>query len=105
MIARHRAFIARSVGIVSIALGFVAGMHGLEHPDSIWLPTALGLIVTGLLLGRCLPVAILKGLRPGLAHFRRRVGRAEHAPGGADDAAHQGQEYQRRRQYRPLVPP
>lgn len=47
--ARYRAFLARSVGIVSIALGFVAGMHGLEHPDSIWLPTALGLIVTGLL--------------------------------------------------------
>lgn len=47
--ARHRAFIARSVGIVSIALGFVAGMRGLEHPDSVWLPTALGLIVTGLL--------------------------------------------------------
>jgi len=34
---------------VSIALGFVAGMQGLEHPDSIWLGTALGLIVTGLL--------------------------------------------------------
>lgn len=47
--ARHRAFIARSVGIVSIALGFVMGMHGLEHPDSIWLSTALGLLVTGLL--------------------------------------------------------
>lgn len=46
---RRHAFIARSVGIVSIALGFVAGMHGLEHPDSIWLSTALGLIVTGLL--------------------------------------------------------
>ncbi|MGH7205151.1 MAG: hypothetical protein ACREI2_02955 [Nitrospiraceae bacterium] len=49
MTPRHRAFIARPVGIVSIALGFVMGMHGLEHPDSIWLPTALGLIVTGLL--------------------------------------------------------
>lgn len=47
--ARHRAFIARSAGIVSVALGFVAGMHGLAHPDSVWLPTALGLIVTGLL--------------------------------------------------------
>ena len=47
--ARYHGFIARSVGIVSIALGFVAGMHGLEHPDSIWLPTALGLIATGLL--------------------------------------------------------
>ena len=47
--ARHRGFIARSLGVVSIALGFVMGMHGLEHPDSIWLPTALGLIITGLL--------------------------------------------------------
>lgn len=49
MTSRHRVFIARSVGVVSIALGFIVGMHGLEHPDSIWLPTALGLIVTGLL--------------------------------------------------------
>jgi hypothetical protein len=43
------ALIARSVGIVCIALGFILGMQGLEHPDSIWLRTALGLIVTGLL--------------------------------------------------------
>ena len=43
------AVIARSVGIVCIAGGFVAGMYGLEHPASIWLNTALGLIVTGLL--------------------------------------------------------
>lgn len=42
-------FIPRSVGIVLISLGFVVGMHGLEHPGSIWLGTALGLIVTGLL--------------------------------------------------------
>lgn len=41
--------IARSVGVVSIALGFVLGMYGLDHPDSVWLRTALGLIVTGLL--------------------------------------------------------
>lgn len=41
--------IARSVGIVAIALGFVGGMYGLDHPDSPWLRTSLGLIVTGLL--------------------------------------------------------
>ncbi len=40
---------ARTVGIVAIALGFVAGMYGLEHPASRWLRTALGLIVTGML--------------------------------------------------------
>ena len=47
----HRvgAMIARSVGIVCIALGFVAGMHGLEHPESVWLQTSLGLIATGML--------------------------------------------------------
>jgi hypothetical protein len=43
------AVIARSVGIVCIAGGFMAGIYGLEHPESIWLRTALGLIVTGLL--------------------------------------------------------
>ncbi len=46
---RQRAAIARSVGIVAIALGFISGMHGLEHPDSIWLRTALGLLVTGMM--------------------------------------------------------
>lgn len=43
------ALIARSVGIVAIALGFVGGMYGLDHPESAWLRTSLGLIVTGLL--------------------------------------------------------
>ncbi len=43
------AVIARSVGIVAIALGFVGGMYGLDHPESAWLRTSLGLIVTGLL--------------------------------------------------------
>lgn len=41
--------VARSVGIVCIAAGFVAGMQGLEERESFWLPTALGLIVTGML--------------------------------------------------------
>jgi len=41
--------VARTVGVVCIALGFVLGMQGLEQPDSIWLRTALGLIATGLL--------------------------------------------------------
>ncbi|MDK2745671.1 MAG: hypothetical protein H8K03_12345 [Nitrospira sp.] len=42
-----RGVIARSVGIIAIALGFVFGMYGLDHPASHWLPTALGLLVTG----------------------------------------------------------
>lgn len=46
---RQGAMIARSVGIVAIALGFVAGMQGLDNPESGWLQTAQGLIVTGLL--------------------------------------------------------
>jgi hypothetical protein len=40
--------IARSVGIVAIALGFVIGMYGLDDPASHWLQTALGLLVTGM---------------------------------------------------------
>jgi uncharacterized membrane protein len=40
--------IARSVGIIAIALGFVIGMYGLDHPDTHWLHTALGLLVTGM---------------------------------------------------------
>jgi len=46
---RQNAAIARSVGVVTIALGFVAGMQGLDRPESGWLQTAQGLIVTGLL--------------------------------------------------------
>jgi len=45
---RLRGIIARSVGIIAIALGFVMGMYGLDHPASHWLPTALGLLVTGI---------------------------------------------------------
>jgi len=37
------------VGVMTIALGFMAGMQGLDDPGSGWLPTAQGLIVTGLL--------------------------------------------------------
>ena len=47
--ARQRAIIARTVGILSIASGFVLGMYGLDHPESIWLRAALGLLTTGLL--------------------------------------------------------
>lgn len=43
-----RGVIARSVGIVAVALGFVIGMYGLDHPASPWLPTALGLLATGI---------------------------------------------------------
>ena len=44
---RIRGMIARSVGILAIALGFVIGMYGLDQPASPWLATALGLLVTG----------------------------------------------------------
>jgi len=44
-----KAIIARSVGIVAIAGGFILGMYGLDDPASPWLQTALGLLVTGLL--------------------------------------------------------
>jgi hypothetical protein len=30
-----------------MALGFVCGLYGLDHPQTNWLPTALGLLVTG----------------------------------------------------------
>ena len=46
---RQNAMIARSIGVFSIALGFISGMYGLEHPESIWLRTGLGLIATGLI--------------------------------------------------------
>jgi len=39
--------IARVVGILCVAGGFMLGIQGLEHPDSPLLPTALGLIVAG----------------------------------------------------------
>lgn len=41
-------WIARVIGIIAIASGFVLGIEGVNQPDSIWLPTALGLILTGL---------------------------------------------------------
>lgn len=46
---RPEVAIARTFGILCIATGFILGMQGLDEPDSIWLPTALGLIVTGLI--------------------------------------------------------
>ena len=44
---RQNGLIARTVSVLTIALGFVLGMYGLEHPGSLWLHSALGLIVTG----------------------------------------------------------
>ncbi|HSL04824.1 MAG TPA: hypothetical protein VK901_14950 [Nitrospiraceae bacterium] len=46
---RMKGMIARFVGIVSIALGFVVGMYGLEDTGAQWMKTALGLLVTGML--------------------------------------------------------
>ena len=46
---RKRGMIARFVGIVAIALGFIIGIYGLENTEAPWLQTALGLLVTGTL--------------------------------------------------------
>jgi hypothetical protein len=46
---RLNAMVARFVGIVAIALGFMLGIYGLDDAGSRWLQTALGLLVTGML--------------------------------------------------------
>ena len=46
---RTKGMIARFVGIVAIALGFVVGMYGLEDTGAQWMKTALGLLATGML--------------------------------------------------------
>lgn len=46
---RMKGMIARFVGIVAIALGFVVGIYGLEDTGTQWMKTALGLLVTGML--------------------------------------------------------
>jgi hypothetical protein len=45
---RGSVMIARVVGILCVAAGFMMGIHALDHPGSPMLPTALGMIVTGL---------------------------------------------------------
>jgi uncharacterized membrane protein len=46
---RMNGMIARFVGIVAIAVGFVIGIYGLEDTGALWLQTALGLLATGML--------------------------------------------------------
>ena len=46
---RMRGMVARFVGIVAIALGFVIGIYGLEDTEAPWLQMALGLLVTGVM--------------------------------------------------------
>ena len=45
---RPSVMIARVAGILFVAAGFMLGIQGLDHPDSLMLPTALGMIVAGL---------------------------------------------------------
>lgn len=45
---RSSVMMARVLGILCVAAGFILGIHGLDHPGSPMLPTALGMIVTGL---------------------------------------------------------
>ena len=46
---RTKGMIARFVGILAIAFGFIVGIYGLEDTESQWMKTALGLLVTGML--------------------------------------------------------
>jgi len=46
---RTKGMIARFVGVLAIALGFVVGIYGLEDTGAEWMKTALGLLVTGML--------------------------------------------------------
>ena len=59
------ALVARAVGVVCIAAGFVLGIEGLADPGSAWLRTALALIMTGLL-------AQLYGMYASVRHRRTR---------------------------------
>ena len=45
---KRSVIIPRVLGILCVAVGFVMGIQGLAHPHSPMLPTALGLIVAGL---------------------------------------------------------
>lgn len=45
---RSSVMIARVIGMLFVAAGFILGIHGLEHPGSPMLPAALGIIATGL---------------------------------------------------------
>ena len=67
---RPEVLIARLVGILCIASGFILGIHGLDRPDSVWLPTALGLIATGL-------VAQIFALVRSLTHRSQKKDQAE----------------------------
>jgi len=46
---RMNGMIARFVGIVATALGFVIGIYGLEDTGARWLQTGLGLLAAGML--------------------------------------------------------
>ncbi len=47
--SRGSIVIARVVGILCVAGGFILGIQGLDQPDTPLLPTALGLIVAGVI--------------------------------------------------------
>lgn len=60
---RMNGMIARFVGIVAIALGFVIGIYGLEDNGAQWLQTALGLLATGMLAQGYALYCSLKGMQ------------------------------------------
>lgn len=60
---RTNALIARGIGIVFIALGFMLGIYGLEYPDTMWLQTALGLLITGMMAQGYAMYCSIRGMR------------------------------------------
>ena len=70
------ALVARAVGVLCIALGFVVGIEGLGQGDPFWFRTALGLIVTGLVAQAYALYRTLRRIR----HLKAR------GPGLSDDS-------------------
>lgn len=59
--------IARVMGILCIAAGFMMGIHGLDHPGTAWLASALGVLVTGLLAQA---YALIRTVKGATSHIR-----------------------------------
>ncbi|MGH7254922.1 MAG: hypothetical protein ACREI3_04020 [Nitrospirales bacterium] len=66
---RQRALIARIVAKAGLAGGFIAGIYGLDQPESLWLPSALGLLITGILAQA---YAFYAGLTRGWSEHEKR---------------------------------
>ncbi len=76
--------IARSGGVICIAAGFVMGIEGLNRPDTLWLATALAMILTGLLAQG---YAFYRNVRKALSGPKQREGGAQKPAEDRDSGA------------------